>query len=65
MQHSAFEVILSDGAIDDLQRRISDTLKIDSEDTVRFYPLCSACAPKARLMGRDQPFFPSPDFAIV
>ena len=65
VQHSAFEVMLPAGGIDDLQQRIRSVVKPEQDDSVRFYPICASCAPKARHMGKAQPFFSSPDFVIV
>ncbi len=65
VQHSAFEVRLPAGGVEELQQRIRAAAELDAGDSVRFYPVCASCRSRARFMGREQPFFDAPDVVIV
>ncbi|MBN1887865.1 MAG: CRISPR-associated endonuclease Cas2 [Thermoflexales bacterium] len=53
-QYSLFEAFLTDKELVALQGKLEHHLKPD-EDSVRFYPLCKACADKVETVGSDKP----------
>lgn len=53
-QYSLFECHLSEKEMITLRNRLAKLLK-PSEDSVRFYPLCSACFGKIDTVGSEKP----------
>ncbi len=53
-QYSLFECYLSDKEMVQLRSKLDKLLKADT-DSVRFYPLCAACAGKVETIGSPKP----------
>jgi len=53
-QYSLFECYLTEKEYLALRGKLDDVLEVD-EDTVRFYPLCSACEKKVETIGSEAP----------
>lgn len=53
-QYSLFECYLTEKELVALRGRLGKLLKAE-EDSVRFYPLCSACAGKIETVGSEKP----------
>lgn len=54
VQFSVFEVIADDAALPRLLARLERVVE-PSEDSVRIYPVCNACAQKVIRLGRKDP----------
>jgi CRISPR-associated protein Cas2 len=53
-QYSLFECYLDEKEFLTLRHKLDKVLKPD-EDSVRFYPLCAACAGKVETVGSEKP----------
>jgi CRISPR-associated protein Cas2 len=53
VQYSVFECDLNSKKLVELKRRLRPLINKREGESVRFYPLCAECAPKAQVLGQD------------
>jgi CRISPR-associated protein Cas2 len=63
VQLSVFEANIEQDQVERLKKRVNEALD-HKEDTVRLYPLCTACVGKVEILGQGV-LSQDPDFVIV